>query len=84
MELSTIKNESMVSTVDPIAPLTVPISGRPVGDTVSSGNAALLAESAASDNGGQIGILSPTPKNLVFVGLVLFIIWKYGRKVLNA
>lgn len=84
MELLTIKNESMVSTVDPIAPLTNPLGAPPGGDSLSAGQATLLAQGEGSADAGMIGIQSPNAKNVVFLALVVFLIYKYGRKVLNA
>lgn len=83
MELLTVKNESVYSVADPIAPLTNPLGQRPSSDTVSVGAAALLGEDAASANVGSVGVESQNFKNYVFMAMVAFLIWKYGRKVLN-
>lgn len=84
MQLLTIKNESTVLAVEPIAPLTNPLGERPPSDAVSVGRASLLGVDAASTDSGRIGISENSQKNLVFMALIGFLIWKYGRKVLSA
>lgn len=87
MELVTIKNESLVSVPDPIAPLTIPIGEPPVGYAVSAGNAARLAENTASRDGvSSIAIMMEDnkAKNFLFIAVVGYLCYKYGRRFLNA
>lgn len=85
MELLTIKNESTVSTKDPIPGITVPTGEPPLPGSVSAANAAVLASGAATESKNVLGLLTdPQGKNVVFMLVLGVLFWKYGRKYFNA
>lgn len=86
-ELLTIKNESMVSVPDGVNPLIDPLGPKPTATSLSPGAAAVAAGAAATvENKNILGIFAEgdSAKNLLFLGIVGFLIWKYGRSIVNA
>lgn len=80
--------ESITQTVDKVAPLLVPTGELPPASAISEGQAALRVVGGETVQKNVLGIVNPQEgdgmKNLLFLGLVGFLIWKYGRKVLSA
>lgn len=80
--------ESLTQTVDKVAPLIVPTGENPPASAISEGQAALRVVGAQTEQKNVLGIVNAQEgdgmKNLLFLGVVAFLMWKYGRKVLNA
>lgn len=78
----------MINTVDQVAPLIVPTGENPPASALSEGQAALASVNRQSESRNILGIVNAKEgdgmKNLLFLGVVAFLMWKYGRKVLSA
>ena len=85
-DLLTVQNDSMVSIQSPVAPIVNPAGPPPSADALSVGNAAAQASGAATPGPAFLGITvyADPIKNALFIGLVGFLVWKYGRRYLNA
>lgn len=80
--------DSLTQTVDKVAPLVVPTGELPPASAISEGQAALRVVGAQTEQKNVLGIVDAKEgdgmKNLLFLGVVGFLLWKYGRKVLSA
>lgn len=86
MELLTVKNESMVKVPDGPNPIINPVGPLASGASLSVGNAALAAQGKAQVQSPILGLIFPSEgfglKNVVFLGFIGFVVYKYGRKIL--
>lgn len=82
MELLTVKNDSLAKVPDNIAPITVPTGRLVSSSNVSSGKAAIAAKYEASEQKDIIGILGDAQqvKNLIFLGVVVFVVFKVYKR----
>jgi len=80
MDILPAQNENLVGIPDPIAPITNPEGERAPIDALAPGNAALSASAAATVAQQSVGLASNDgAKNLVFLAVVGFLIYKYGK-----
>lgn len=79
----TVKNEGLATTNAESPPLTNPAGPLPGDVSLSVGNAAAQGASGVQATNPVLGIGDgQDPKNILFIGLVIFLIFKYGRKLL--
>ena len=82
MILESVKGESQIITQDPVAPITDPSGARPSGLSLAPGNAAIAAGGSESPLTAVLGVSDGNPKNIIFIGLVLFLVWKFRKGIL--
>lgn len=77
--MMTVKNDSLLVAKPDVAPIINPAGPLPSGATLSSGAAAVNAVQGVNVPKKELGILTPTGKNLVFVTIMVALILKFGK-----